>query len=77
MRGSIEPGYLSRSQPQGLALNPTLSKLRARVKSREVTERRQVGDAESLIHEEAMIHEEGQQPVFERIESQRGHQDII
>ena len=77
MRGSGEPGHLSRSSPQGLALNPAMSKLRSRIKSREITERRQVGDVESRLNEEAMIHEEGQQPVFETRQSQRGHQDDI
>lgn len=55
----------AKTLPQGLTLatSKLLMQGRAARSLREVTERRQVGDAESLIHEEAMIHEEGQKPL--------------
>ena len=77
MRGSQSPGNLSRTSPQGLALNSHFQRLKPNVRSREISERRQVGDAENLIYEEALIHEQGQEPMFEPRDRSRGHEDDI
>jgi len=54
MRGDDRKG-LGRS-PQGLALNTGASTknaaVRSRLRNKEITERKQVGDAESMINEE-------------------------
>ena len=54
MRGDDRKG-LGRS-PQGLALNGGMSSrnaaVRSRLRNKEITERKQVGDAESMINEE-------------------------
>lgn len=55
MRGNDRKGL--GSSPQGLALNGGMSTsknaaVRSRLRNKEITERKQVGDAESMINEE-------------------------
>jgi hypothetical protein len=56
MRGDVQNSGLGRS-PQGLALNGGTSAsknaaVRSRLRNREITTRKQVGDAESMMNEE-------------------------
>jgi len=44
------------SSPQGLTLN--MQAMRSRLRSREISERKQVGDAESMVNEEGKTQED-------------------
>ena len=59
MRGDVQNPELGRS-PQGLALNRNTSTVknaavRSRLRDREITTRKQVGDTESMMNEEREV----------------------